>query len=73
MKDTSFYHFYQCNRPQDSGGIVIIESYFKPSLKKRPKSGTWILKEYEDGRWFFSGEITWGTLKQLDYIGKVRK
>jgi len=46
-----------------------------PSLETRPKCGTWSVREF-DGKKFIQpvmGEITWGVLKKLTFLGELRE
>lgn len=61
---------------EESIPISIIENR-KPSEKHRPISDTWIVQELygdENGspnRWCSVGEVTWGRLRELRYVGSV--
>ena len=65
----SFYHFYLC----ENGGIIRVMARRRPSKHTRPRGDTWALEEYcpDQERWCFTWEVTWGRLRELQYIGKV--
>lgn len=72
----SKYHYYKPNYhyyKTPEGDIIRVAAHFRPSLKKRPKSHTWIVYEQnEEGKWEMAcfPEVTWGRLSRLEYIGK---
>jgi hypothetical protein len=53
---------------------IIIFAKHKPSIKNMPITGTWIVDEYIGRRWVMPcfPEITWETIKTLQYIGQVK-
>lgn len=57
---------------KDNLSPVMVRARIKPSVRNIPKCGTWIISEYGAGRWCATGEVTWGRLSQLHYIGKVK-
>ncbi len=65
-----YYHYYLCENQE----IVRLQSKLKPSWTTRPRGDTWIIQEWipAQKRWCAVGEITWGRLKQLTYVGKVK-
>ena len=69
MSKTNYKHYYLC----ENGAIIRVRAKRKPSLHTRPTGDTWVVQEYiqEQARWCVSWEITWGRLRELQYIGKL--
>lgn len=65
---------------------LLVSAKRKPSIHTIPRSGTWIIREWHerqenrpDGRIYEGGwdipcfpEITWGRLKELQFIGEIK-
>ena len=51
---------------------VIVNAKHRPSEKNIPTRGTWVLREWYEGKWTMPcfPEITWGRLKYLKFVGK---
>ena len=54
---------------------IYVTAKRKPSIYTMPKSGTWVVREWYDGGWHMPcfPEITWGMLKNFQYIGKINE
>jgi hypothetical protein len=68
-------HYYLYVDTTNNNAPLLVMSKTKPSEKRIPKRGTWIVKEWytEPCKWVMPcfPEITWNRLKQLKYIGKI--
>ena len=55
----------------DTGNQIRIRANRKPGPNTIPKRGTWVVQEYENGKWVMPSfpEITWGSLRKLFYAG----
>lgn len=56
-------------------GFIRIKAKRKPSLITMPKSGTWVVNEWNGERWTMPcfPEIIWETLNKLNYIGYLKE
>lgn len=63
-------HYYL----SEGAHVIRIRAAKKPSVKNIPKRGTWIVNEYNGIEWRLPcfPEITWGTIKTLQYIGSLK-
>jgi hypothetical protein len=63
----NYYHYH------DKDGLIRIKARVKPTEKYAPKSGTWIVEEFIDGKWSMPcfPEITWRRLSKLSYLGFI--
>jgi hypothetical protein len=52
--------------------VIRIRSRYRPSMARLGR-GTWVVRELANGEWIMPAcpEITWGTLKSLEYLGSV--
>lgn len=68
MRNSDFYYL------TGEQYVIRITASRRPSEKTKPKSGTWKVKEFDGNHWGFPifPEITWKTLSDLTYIGRVR-
>ena len=66
--DFKNYHYLD----PENGGVIVIRAYSRPSEKKKRR--VWVVREFTDGKWQMPcfPEITWGTLKKLQYLGSVK-
>jgi hypothetical protein len=57
----------------DGFGVIRICAKRKPSELTKPKSGTWVVREYVKSKWVMPGfpEITWFMLTKLEYLGST--
>ena len=65
------YFLYSVN----GGGIVGIRSNKRPSLETQPKSGTWVLYEWENEKFQMPSfpEVTWPVIRdKMTYIGELK-
>ena len=53
--------------------LIIVNAKRKPSPYTMPKSGTWVVREWDGKEWQMPcfPEIVWETLKKLNYIGRL--
>lgn len=51
--------------------LIKIKAHNRPSAETVSRRGTWVLREAWEGRWEMPcfPEVTWGTLKNLTYLG----
>lgn len=56
-------------------GFIRIYAKQKPSLTTTPRSGTWVVNEWNGERWVMPcfPEITWGILNKLKFIGRLQE
>lgn len=57
----------------DANGVIRIRAGRRPSEHTKPKRGTWVVRELGERGWQMpvAPEITWGTLKTLEYVGST--
>ena len=65
------YYYYLTSKDR----IIRVWAKQKPSIHRTPKSGTWIVQEWEGEHWEMPcfPEITLEKLKQMIYLGKAPK
>jgi len=68
-------YLYSC---REDGKLLFLQviANKRPSEKNIPRRrGAWSLREYSDGQFRMPcfPEITWGTLKKMNYIGKLKE
>jgi hypothetical protein len=58
----------------DNNGIIEIKALRRPNIQSRPRSGTWIVREWTRRGWQIPNfpEITWGRLSKLIYLGSEK-
>lgn len=62
------YEFYK-------GGIVRISGKYQPSLETTPKSGTWVLYEWKEGKFQMPcfPEVTWPVIRdKMKFIEELK-
>ena len=58
----------------ENGGVIKIRASRQPSELTKPRNGTWVVREFTEGKWQMPcfPEITWNRLKDLQYLGSVK-
>ena len=72
--EMSYKYFYYLKTEDGLSTIVRIKTKRKPSASTRPVSGLWAINELRDGKFVMPcyPEVTWGTLADLEFIGKQK-
>lgn len=66
------YWFYYLTEDE---GVIRVGANRKPSMGTALLGKTWVVSEFDGRKWIMPcfPEITWGTLKKCEYIGKTSR